>query len=380
MWGNRIARTKFLGGINRPLIPRLPRQFAPRNLSAASALRALHEPRPKKKTQKSVLLTLRRSNEKETSATKSAISSLLSKYSNRQVDPSDLREYVKPVTCITIGEAIDFSRAKEILQRNGLHHSVLVDDEVILWQAGQGARHELMILANGSVVGWGMTEETMMRAYVPTLGACVVSPCEAESEEMDFVEIESSAMDEEGSFMQGDVLVIQGRLAEKKKLEMAAFAMGLSRSTRLLVLEETLEEHIQLTRRNSEALSSGFEVKSNESDILKLTGKLFMVRGKLNLYSELIETPDLYWTEPTLEKIYDNVGRRLDIQPRISIMNRKLDYVTEEQRALLSVLNEKKGTRLEWIIIVLIMVEVCFETVHFVEKYWDSRAAERSEK
>ena len=29
----------------------------------------------------------------------------------------------------------------------------------------------------------------------------------------------------------------------------------------------------------------------------------------------------------------------------------------------------KKGTRLEWIIIWLILIEVCFEIFHFYEKY-----------
>ena len=326
----------------------------------------------KKKLQKPVLQTLRRTNKKEAVATNSVISSLLSKYNNRQVDPSDLKKYVKPVTSITVGETIDLSRASEILQQNGLHHSVLVDEEIINWRVTlENDQHDVMVLANGTFVGWGLTEEQMMKAYVPTLMGSVMIGHEHESEEMDYVEIEESALDEEGSFMQGDVLVIQGRSAEKKHLEMAAFAMGLSRSTRLSVLEESLEEYIQITRENSEILSGGLKLTSKEADVLRLTGNLFLLRGKLNLYSELIETPDLYWTEPTLEKIYESVSRRLDIQPRISIMNRKLDYVTEEQRALLSVLNEKKGTRLEWIIIILIMVEVGFETVHFIEKYWD---------
>lgn len=97
----------------------------------------------------------------------------------------------------------------------------------------------------------------------------------------------------------------------------------------------------------------------------------------MNLYSELIETPDLYWSEPFLEKIYNNVSKILDINSRISIMNRKLDYATEEQRAFLSVLNEKKSTRLEWIIILLIMVEVVFEIHHYYERYEDKKEKKR---
>lgn len=311
---------------------------------------------------------LRRSNKRDANHTESVITSLLTKYSSRQVEPSELTQFLHPVTSITVGEEIDLDKVGQILEKNGLHHSIVVADEVINWRiSGQGS---VMILANGTVVGWNLSEDQMMKLYVPTVMGAVAERYEPESEEMDYVEIQTPTDEENGaSFMQGDVLVIQGKNENQKLLEMAAFAIGLLRSTRLSILEESLERHIQLSRDNSEALSKGHRLQTNEADILKLTGRLFLIRGKLNLYSELIETPDLYWSEPTLERIYDSVSRRLDISLRIGIMNRKLDYTTEEQRALLSVLNEKKGTRLEWIIIILIMVEVCFETFHFVENH-----------
>lgn len=322
---------------------------------------------PKKKGPKH--LTLRRTTQKEGWAAELAILLLLSKHNNRQVELSELEQYVRPVTSITLGEAIDLDKALRILQSNGLHHRVLVDEEVVNWALSHGEHHhDVMILANGTLVGWGLTEEQMLKAYVPTLMSAVSERYEPESEEMDYVEIEGTV--EDGLlFMQGDVLVLQGKSADQRHMEMAAFAIGLSRSTRLSILEESLEKYIQLTRENGEMLSEGLHVAGKELDIMKIIGRLFLIRAKLNLYSELIETPDMYWSEPVLEKIYELVSRRLDVLLRISIMNRKLDYVTEEQRALLSVMSEKKSTRLEWIIIILIMVEVCFELVHFVEKY-----------
>lgn len=313
----------------------------------------------------------------ESLATELAITTLLSKTSNRLIDASELQRYMRPVTAISIGELIDLPKVCGILGRHGLHHTQLVDGEIVNWQTpplGDGAAQagpDLMIMANGTVVGWGLTEDEMLRSHVPTLMASVTNPCLPELEEMDYVEIAQQPGDQPGSFVQGDVLVIRLPLVRQLQLEMAAFAMGLSRLTRLSVLEEELERYVEQTRSHSEILGEGLRVAVKERDILKATGRLFLLRGKLNLYLELIETPDLYWLEPTLEEIYRSVSGRLDIQPRISIMNRKLDYITEEQRALLSVLNERKGTRLEWIIIVLIMVEVCFETFHFVEKYME---------
>lgn len=322
----------------------------------------------KKKTQKAGLQSLRWLHKAENKS-EAKLLSLIAKSQNKEVDRESLVDMLRPVTSLTIGESIDLDKARSILGKNGTSSTKVIEDEVLLCQIDG---KDVMLLANGTLVGWNIGEHEM-EAYVPDIWSAVSEKYEAESEEMDYISLEPPSAEQEDpgpSFVQEDVFVCQGGDPEQRLLEKAAFAVGLSRSTRLSILEESLEKHISLTRENSEVLSKGLELKTKESEILKLTGRLFLIRGKLNLYSELIETPDLYWSEPNLEKIYESISRRLDIQLRILIMNRKLDYVTEEQRALLSVLNEKKGTRLEWTIIILIMVEVGFETFHFVEKYW----------
>lgn len=319
---------------------------------------------PKKKTQ---LSALRRANQKESHESRSVILSLLTKSASRQVEPGELQQYLRPVTAVTIGESIDLAVVAEALTRRGVDVLSVFDNEVLVYKNEESVDYDIMVLSNGTVVGWGATEPLVLALIQSHVTSAVGDAHKPELEEMDYVEVGSSAA---SLFMQGDVLVVQGDDDERRLLEMAAFAVGLSRLTRLLALEEVLELYVAITRKNSETMSHGKQVEASEADILKLTGQLFLLRGKLNLYLELIETPDIYWLEPSLEKIYDLVSKRLDIALRIAIMNRKLDYVTEEQRALLSVMNEKKSTRLEWIIIVLIMVEVAFETVHFGEKYW----------
>lgn len=336
-----------------------------------SQLTAKLQTKPKKKkklVQNASIQNLRRNVPAKLRQSVAYILSLLNKNGDKPTEALD--ELLMPVTAVTVGDGLDFEKAVLLLDRLELSHRVLIADEVI---AVDYHGNEVVLLASGSLVGWGMKEDTFVADVVPQFASVVVHPCSPESDELDWIELGDSetqnAPHNGTSFMLGEVLVIQGNDPEQKLLDKAAFAIGISRSTRLSVIENALEEHIQMTKTNLEYLSVGKQITTTESDVLKLTGRLFLLRGKLNLYSELIETPDLYWTEPNLEKIYESVSKILDIHPRISILNRKLDYATEEQRALLSVLNEKKSTRLEWIIIVLIMVEVCFETFHFYEKY-----------
>ncbi|CCE72855.1 Piso0_000454 [Millerozyma farinosa CBS 7064] len=303
-----------------------------------------------------------------------------------------LEKHISPATAITIGENICLEKAAQKIDGRHLWSNVL-PEEVINVKFND---HDVMILSNGTVVGWGVDEQTLENELIKYIQPAVNVPCTWESDEVDWIQLPSPRSQEyseltqsisssqgkgpsrDSSYMQGDIMVIVGRDENEVLLHKAAFAIGFSRSTRLSVLESALENHIQLTRANSERMSRGEQIHTREADVLRLTGRLFLLRGKLNFYSELIETPDVYWTEPNLEKIYESISRSLDITPRISILNRKLDYATEEQRALLSVLTEKKSTRLEWIIIVLIMVEVCFEIFHFYERSLESSSEKRS--
>ncbi len=50
-------------------------------------------------------------------------------------------------------------------------------------------------------------------------------------------------------------------------------------------------------------------------------------------------------------------------------MNEKLTHCCELMDLLTTHLNDKHHVRLEWFIIILIMVEVVFELMHFIEKY-----------
>jgi uncharacterized Rmd1/YagE family protein len=180
--------------------------------------------------------------------------------------------------------------------------------------------------------------------------------------------------------MIGDVIYIRGETNELRLLDKAAFSSGLARNTKLAALEISLENYISSIKVIGDTLASGGKFTLRGKDVLRITGKLLQIRGQLNLYSELIETPDLYWSEPELESLYTLISRKMDIAPRISILNTKLDYASDIVSILKSQISEEQSTRLEWAIIILIMIEVIIEFIHFAEKYGylDIHPADRS--
>lgn len=114
--------------------------------------------------------------------------------------------------------------------------------------------------------------------------------------------------------------------------------------------------------------------------MLQKTGELLALRAQLNHYSELTDSlPDLFWDsrhELGLEGYYDQVGKTLDVGVRIRTLNQKMDYAQEIASILRQTLSEKHSIHLEWIIIILIAVEVAFGVRHI----WKEKEVERLEE
>jgi uncharacterized Rmd1/YagE family protein len=143
-----------------------------------------------------------------------------------------------------------------------------------------------------------------------------------------------------------------------------AFSSGLARSTKLAVLETMLSKYFQSTKAIPTLLSRGSKLPFNRHFMLQKTGELLELRAQLNHYSELTDSlPDLFWDskhELGLEGYYDQVGRALDVGVRIKTLNEKMDYAQEIASILRQTMSEKHSIYLEWIIIILIAVEVVF--------------------
>jgi uncharacterized Rmd1/YagE family protein len=86
--------------------------------------------------------------------------------------------------------------------------------------------------------------------------------------------------------------------------EKLAFSYGLQRSVRLAVIEEAVDDVIGGMRDIPAALVVDGRLKMNKADVMRSLGKLLRLRGAINMHSDLLETPDVYWEYPRLEELY----------------------------------------------------------------------------
>lgn len=268
---------------------------------------------------------------------------------------------VRPVVSVTVAEYYDLDSVIAHVTELGLTPKEIVPGECVMFKQKD---ETFFVFKFGTVVAWDVAETVVVNEWTARLAACAVNKYPLESEDLDYVQLKDNPQ-ESHIDPKEEIVCLSG---PNIVLDQLAFSYGISRSTRLAVLERAVEKHTALTRETTLALAEGKKIALKGETVTKLSGRLLLLRGKLNLYSELVETPDIYWAEPRLEQIHNAISQSLDVPLRISVLNRKLDYLADEAHALVEILTHKTETNLELIIIYLIVMEVCFELYHFYDK------------
>uniref|UniRef100_A0A5K3FBY4 DUF155 domain-containing protein n=1 Tax=Mesocestoides corti TaxID=53468 RepID=A0A5K3FBY4_MESCO len=158
------------------------------------------------------------------------------------------------------------------------------------------------------------------------------------------------------------------KLVHNQALEKVAFSDALASSVKLSLLETSFDAVAVQMQPWIEKMQTGLGVFFPVSAVFRKTGELFTLRHLLNISTTISETPDFYWDRPEVEKLFQNLKSALSVQSRTNILNSKLNTCCELTEILTNHLEARHSSRLEWMIIVLILVEVIFEFQHHYER------------
>jgi len=115
---------------------------------------------------------------------------------------------------------------------------------------------------------------------------------------------------------------------------------------------------LKKTRHLPEELARKGKIYMSRKKLSKKIGALFSERNSINLHSDILDTPEFFWRRPRYEHYYLMASEYMDIQTRLDILNRRLGVIHELYDILSSELNHRHSSRLELIIILLILIEV----------------------
>jgi len=207
----------------------------------------------------------------------------------------------------------------------------------------------ICIFAYGAVVFWGSTvdEEREVLAKIALFLSAPLANIQEDTFVYDYGP--DTIIDEEE-----DRIILQSQ----DPLLKISIAYGLSQSAKLSDLEQEIDQTIQRTRHLPAELAVKGKISLSRKKISQHIGKLFSQKNSINLDSYALDTPEFFWKRPRYEPFYQLAVEFLDIHARLSILNSKLNVVHELYEILSNELKHAHSSFLEWIIIILIMVEV----------------------
>ncbi|KAI7865905.1 hypothetical protein BDF14DRAFT_1685778, partial [Spinellus fusiger] len=212
---------------------------------------------------------------------------------------------------------------------------------------------EMFLFDYGVVVFWGMTfheEQQVLKELEPF-----------EDEKLGkFDDIETEAFNYHyNEYYQpriyNDIITLRHASNYLVKL---TIAHAIAQSVKMTLFERLIDDTINETKYIPQVMAESGTIQMSRAAITKKIGQLFIMRINVNLVSNILDTPEIFWSEPALEPLYSAIRSYLEISQRVELLNQRVEVISDLLEMLKDHLNSSHGEHLEWIVIWLIAMEI----------------------
>ncbi|WP_078118157.1 RMD1 family protein [Thiosocius teredinicola] len=108
----------------------------------------------------------------------------------------------------------------------------------------------------------------------------------------------------------------------------------------------------------AEQLSSGSHRIRQSRSLVAHIGEMLRVQHRMVGRAEIGEKPDIIWEHPDRERLFVRLEQEFEIRERRSALDRKLNLISTTAETLLDLVQAQRTLRVEWYIVILIVVEI----------------------
>ncbi|KAF9116531.1 hypothetical protein BGX27_001825 [Mortierella sp. AM989] len=211
---------------------------------------------------------------------------------------------------------------------------------------------ELFFFDYGVTVIWGMSEQDESRLLQE------ISRFEEEKLDDEDVETEEFSYHYNSEYqprIYNDVITLKSSGNYMVKL---TISHAIAQSVKMTLFEGLIENTINATKNIPQTMAETGKVPMSRTAITKKIGQLFIMRINVNLVSNILDTPEIFWSEPSFQPLYSAIRGYLEISQRVELLNQRTSVISDLLDMLKEHLNSSHGEQLEWIVIILIFFEI----------------------
>ncbi|GAB4377190.1 MAG: hypothetical protein Kow00121_25960 [Elainellaceae cyanobacterium] len=108
----------------------------------------------------------------------------------------------------------------------------------------------------------------------------------------------------------------------------------------------------------AESLQRSTKTDRQGKGLLRQLGTTLSIQNKIVGRVEIVDKPELLWDTPELERLYLRLENEYEIRERHLALERKLDLISRTAETVLDLLQHNSSLRVEWYIVLLIVVEI----------------------
>ena len=210
----------------------------------------------------------------------------------------------------------------------------------------------------GVVVLFGLTDIEEV-AFLDNIKPFITTPIgQVESEQLDIqVQLDRS----EGMIEKS--VVVNSFSVERLQV----IADVLAKSVVLAYYESRVARSFDRIEPFAEKLRSEGSGGQQARDFIRHIGDTLIIQTKMVGRAEVADKPEVLWEYPGLERFYASLENEYEIRDRHIALERKLDLMSRTAETLLEMLNNKRSLRVEWYIVILIVVDIIvslFDKLH----------------
>jgi uncharacterized Rmd1/YagE family protein len=188
------------------------------------------------------------------------------------------------------------------------------------------------------------------KRLIDLLSKYAVNPLETIIEE----DLEYRHSDEAGIRIRNDLIEVD----DVSELTCLSLSHALAQSTKLAFFESSIEETIKKTKYIPEALAKKGSITLSRTKLARERGRVYLEKSHIILQFNLLDTPEFIWEYPELEHYYLALSRYLEIAPRATVLKNRLEVIQELLEMMADEQKHSHSSMLEWIIIILIAIEI----------------------
>jgi uncharacterized Rmd1/YagE family protein len=149
---------------------------------------------------------------------------------------------------------------------------------------------------------------------------------------------------------------------------MDIIATILAKSVALKKIEHDTDILLDEIENIIEYLDKG-HLNLSDEQLAKLSAKVLRFKYNTISYIMLLEKPDIAWKIEEAFDFFNNLSELFEIKDRYEKIRNKTEVLLDITEVFSGLTHAKRGTRLEWMVIILILIELLMSVASTIFKY-----------